>query len=51
MEHDQNNNILPIVKSNKIYPKMGTADTADVGEVFLVAGVGFAQKHTLRKTI
>ncbi len=30
---------------------MGTADTADVGEVFLVAEVGFAQKHTLRKTI
>ena len=30
---------------------MGTADTADVGEVFLVAGVGFTQKHTLQKTI
>ena len=40
-----------LLKSNKIYPKMGTADTADVGEVFLVAGVGFSQKHTLRKTI
>lgn len=40
-----------LLKSSKIYPKMGTADTADVGEVFLVAGVGFAQKHTLRKTI
>ena len=40
-----------LLKSNKIYQKMGTADTADVGEVFLVAGVGFAQKHTLRKTI
>ena len=38
-----------LLKSNKIYPKMGTADTAYVGEVFLVAGVGFAQKHTLRK--
>lgn len=40
-----------LLKSNKTYPKMGTTDTADVGEVFLVAGVGFAQKHTLRKTI
>ena len=30
---------------------MGTTDTACVGEVFLVAGVGFTQKHTLRKTI
>jgi len=30
---------------------MGSDDTADAGEVFLVAGVGFAQKHTLRKTI
>ncbi len=30
---------------------MGTADTADVNEVFLVAGVRFTQKHTLRKTI
>jgi|TARA_Y100000022_G_scaffold74007_1_gene63740 hypothetical protein len=40
-----------LLKSSKIYPKMGTADTADVGEVFLVAEVGFAQKHTLRKTI
>ena len=40
-----------LLKSNKIYPKMGTADTADFGEVFLIAGVRFAQKHTLRKTI
>jgi len=40
-----------LLKSNTVYPKIGTADTADVGEVFLVAGVGFAQKHTLRKTI
>ena len=30
---------------------MGTADTADVGEVFLVAGVGFTQQQTLRKII
>ena len=40
-----------VLKSNKIYPKIGINDTADVGEVFLVAGVGFAEKHTLRKTI
>ena len=37
--------------SNKIYPEMGTANTTDVGEFYLVAGVGFSQKHTLRKTI
>jgi hypothetical protein len=30
---------------------MGTADTADVGEVFLVAGVGFAQEHSLQESI
>ena len=40
-----------LLKSNRIYPKMGTADTAVVGEVFLVAGGGFTQKHTLQKTI
>ena len=40
-----------LLKSNKIYPKMGTADTADVGEVFLVLGVGFAQEHSLQETI
>jgi hypothetical protein len=40
-----------LLNINKIYSKMRTADTAYVGEVFLVAGVGFAQKHTLRKTI
>ena len=40
-----------LLKSNKIYQKMGNADTADVNEVFLIAGVGFAEKHTLRKTI
>ncbi len=40
-----------LLKSNKIYPKMGTADTADVGEVFLVAGVGFAQEHSLQESI
>ena len=39
-----------LLKSNKIYPKMGTADTADVGEVFLVAGVGFSQEHSLQET-
>ena len=30
-----------LLKSNTIYLKIVTADTADVGEVFLVAGVGF----------
>lgn len=30
---------------------MGTANTTDVGEVYLVAGVGFAQEHSLQKTI
>ena len=30
---------------------MGTSDTADVDEVFLVAGVGFAQEHSLQETI
>ena len=39
-----------LLKSNRIYPKMSTADTADVGEVFLVAGVGFAQEHSLQET-
>ena len=39
-----------LLKSIKIYPKIGTADTADVGEVFLVAGVGFAQEHSLQET-
>ena len=39
-----------MLKSNTIYPKIAIADIADVGEVFLVAGVGFAQKHTLQET-
>ena len=39
-----------LLKSNKIYQKMGTADTADVKEGGGGAGGGGAQKQTVRKT-
>ena len=32
-------------------PDEGGTKSSNVGRVLLVAGVGFAQKHTLRKTI